>query len=418
MKKTQFHSKRSEQSVVFDSPAQYHAVSLSGGKDSTCMLLMMIEKQMPIDVVLFADTGMEFPEMYGHLEQLEKHLQRERGLSITILRHPQGFEYLMFEEPKQKAASTICIENGYSIVEHPQRHGKSYDQWLGDQKPPTHRERLCMAIDHALEQKPADFDALLMLLHDAGYEVKQGKNPAFRNADQKRFIRLDTLGEGYAKDDLLAILAGRKQHCPRKQVHAPAPEKLNLLIDIQSKLCEGKGVGYARWASIFNLKQMAQTMNYLTEHGLLQYSNLVSKAESATAKYNDLAARIQAAEKRMAEIAVMKTHIINYVKTKDVYAAYRKAGYSKKYLAEHEPDILLHKAAKKAFDEQGMQKLPTIKKLQNEYAELLVQKKRDYAAYRQARDEMRELLKAKANVDRILGGKNRTGNTEKEQAQR
>lgn len=120
----------------------------------------------------------------------------------------------------------------------------------------------------------------------------------------------------------------------------------------------------------------------------------------------------------MAEIAVMKTHIINYVKTKDVYAAYRKAGYSKKYLAEHEPDILLHKAAKKAFDEQGMQKLPTIKKLQNEYAELLVQKKRDYAAYRQARDEMRELLKAKANVDRILGGKNRTGNTEKEQAQR
>lgn len=313
---------------------------------------------------------------------------------------------------------TICIENGYSIVEHPQRHGKSYDQWLGDQKPPTHRERLCMAIDHALEQKPADFDALLMLLHDAGYEVKQGKNPAFRNADQKRFIRLDTLGEGYAKDDLLAILAGRKQHCPRKQVHAPAPEKLNLLIDIQSKLCEGKGVGYARWASIFNLKQMAQTMNYLTEHGLLQYSNLVSKAESATAKYNDLAARIQAAEKRMAEIAVMKTHIINYVKTKDVYAAYRKAGYSKKYLAEHEPDILLHKAAKKAFDEQGMQKLPTIKKLQNEYAELLVQKKRDYAAYRQARDEMRELLKAKANVDRILGGKNRTGNTEKEQAQR
>ena len=83
MKKTQFHSKRSEQSVVFDSPAQYHAVSLSGGKDSTCMLLMMIEKQMPIDVVLFADTGMEFPEMYGHLEQLEKHLQRERGLSIT-----------------------------------------------------------------------------------------------------------------------------------------------------------------------------------------------------------------------------------------------------------------------------------------------------------------------------------------------
>ena len=108
MKKTQFHSKRSEQSVVFDSPAQYHAVSLSGGKDSTCMLLMMIEKQMPIDVVLFADTGMEFPEMYGHLEQLEKHLQRERGLSITILRHPQGFEYLML--PTVSKWVYLCAE--------------------------------------------------------------------------------------------------------------------------------------------------------------------------------------------------------------------------------------------------------------------------------------------------------------------
>mgnify|MGYP002588678089 FL=1 len=73
MKKTQFHSKRSEQSVVFDSPAQYHAVSLSGGKDSTCMLLMMIEKQMPIDVVLFADTGMEFPDTYRVIEDVEKY---------------------------------------------------------------------------------------------------------------------------------------------------------------------------------------------------------------------------------------------------------------------------------------------------------------------------------------------------------
>ena len=313
---------------------------------------------------------------------------------------------------------TICIENGYSIVEHPQRHGKSYDQWLGDQKPPTHRERLCMAIDHALEQKPADFDALLMLLHDAGYEVKQGKNPAFRNADQKRFIRLDTLGEGYAKDDLLAILAGRKQHCPRKQVHAPAPEKLNLLIDIQSKLCEGKGVGYARWASIFNLKQMAQTMNYLTEHGLLQYSNLVSKAESATAKYNDLAARIQAAEKRMAEIAVMKTHIINYVKTRDVYTAYRKAGYSQKFYEEHRAELTLHKAAKTAFDELSIKKLPTVKTLQAEYADLLSEKKKAYGQYHSAKKDMQDILTAKANIDRLLGLEQEQKTKEKSQEQR
>ena len=63
----------------------YHAVSLSGGKDSTAMLLLMIEQDMPIDVVLNADTGMEFPEMYRHWDRVEQYLYRERGLHLTIL---------------------------------------------------------------------------------------------------------------------------------------------------------------------------------------------------------------------------------------------------------------------------------------------------------------------------------------------
>ena len=86
----------------------FHAVSLSGGKDSTAMLLLMIEQDMPIDVVLTADTGMEFPEMYEHLQKLDDLLCRERGIHITTLRHPKGFEWLMFEEPKVKQFS---IEN-------------------------------------------------------------------------------------------------------------------------------------------------------------------------------------------------------------------------------------------------------------------------------------------------------------------
>ena len=83
----------------------FSAVSLSGGKDSTFMLLRMIELDMPIDAVLFADTGMEFPELYGHLQKLDEHLFRERGIHITTLHHPKGFEYMMFEEPKQKKTS-------------------------------------------------------------------------------------------------------------------------------------------------------------------------------------------------------------------------------------------------------------------------------------------------------------------------
>lgn len=93
---------------------------------------------------------------------------------------------------------------------------------------------------------------------------------------------------------------------------------------------------------------------------------------------------------------------VGYAKTRDTYVAYRKAGYSKKFLAEHESEITIHKAAKNYFDGLGFKKLPTIKALNTEYAELLAEKKAAYADYRKAREEMKELLTAKANIDRIL----------------
>ena len=120
----------------------------------------------------------------------------------------------------------------------------------------------------------------------------------------------------------------------------------------------------------------------------------------------------------MAEIAVLKTQIVNYAKTRDTYVAYRKAGYLKKFLAEHESDILLHKAAKKSFDEMSVKKLPTVKSLQAEYAALLAEKKTAYADYRKARDEMKELLTVKANVDHLLDPDRREAEKEREHGQR
>ena len=191
-----------------------------------------------------------------------------------------------------------------------------------------------------------------------------------------------------------------KEHRPILYNQLLMTEK--LLVDIQTKLQAGKGAGYARWAKVFNLKQMAQTMNFLMAHNLLEYAVLEEKTAAATARHNELSAQIKAAEKRMAEIAVLRTHIVNYAKTREVYVAYRKAGYSRKFYAEHEDEIRLHRAAKDAFNELNVKKLPTMKALQAEYAQLLTDKKKAYGKYRRARAEMRELLAAKANVDRIL----------------
>ncbi len=105
----------------------------------------------------------------------------------------------------------------------------------------------------------------------------------------------------------------------------------------------------------------------------------------------------------MSEVQVLKTHIINYAKTRETFAAYFNSGYAKSFLEEHEPEILLHRAAKRCFNELGLKKLPTVKSLQTEYAELLAAKKEAYAQLHALRDDQQELLIHRANIEQILG---------------
>ena len=133
-----------------------------------------------------------------------------------------------------------------------------------------------------------------------------------------------------------------------------------------------------------------------------------------TARFNELSASIKSSEERLAEIAVLKKHIFNYSRTKETYAAYRKSGYSKQFLEEHREEITLHKAAKEAFDQLNASgnsstgnrsggKIPTIQQLNQEYAEVLKNKKAAYAEYRTVRKEMQDFLIAQKNVETILG---------------
>jgi hypothetical protein len=303
----------------------------------------------------------------------------------------------------RKISDRLCLENGLSIIENPKRGKNHYGKWLGDKKPITHSEKLRNTIDEILSNKPTDFDAFLLRMEQAGYSIKQGKYLAFKNKDQKKFIRLRSFGEGYTEEEIKAIICGEKSFVDRKKVKENSQSHVNLLVDIQAKFQAGKGAGYERWAKIFNLKQMAQTINFLTENNLLVYEDLDKKAQTVSDNFNQLSAQIKATEKRMTEIGNLKTNIINYSKTRDVYTAYRKAGYSKKFYEENTADLLLHKAAKAAFDELGVKKLPTIKALQTEYSELLSEKKKAYAKYHSTKKEMKNILTAKANVDRLLG---------------
>ena len=211
-----------------------------------------------------------------------------------------------------RLSDAICTEHRLSVIATPKRGKNHYGRWLGNKAKPSHRELLCGLIDAALLQKPDSFDALLKLLRDSGCEVRQrGNTLSLRHPGKKGFARLSSIN-GYSEDELRAVLAGEKEHTPRKKRTQATRKKNMLLIDIEAKLQAGKGVGYERWAKVFNVKQMAQTYNYLREHGLLDYAELEEKAAAATEQFHALSAQIKAAETRMAEIAVLKTHIINF----------------------------------------------------------------------------------------------------------
>ena len=318
----------------------------------------------------------------------------------------------------RKISDCLCLENGLSIIENPKRGKNHYGKWLGDKKPTSYSEKIRQTIDKILSKKPIDFNTFLSEMEQAGYLVKKGKYIAFKGKDQKKFIRLRSLGEGYSEREIKKIIKGDKPFINKKQVNEKQQSPVNLLVDIQQKLQAGKGAAYERWAKIFNLKQMAQTINFLTENNLLAYEDLEKKAQTATDNFNQLSAQIKTTEKRMTEIGNLKTHIINYSKTRDIYTAYRKAGYSKRFYEEHTADLLLHKAAKVAFDELKDKKLPTIKVLQKEYMELLSEKKKAYVKYHSAKKEMQNVLTAKANIDQLLGDDLSKREKEKSQEQR
>ena len=300
----------------------------------------------------------------------------------------------------QRLSDRICLEHQLSVIEiKPYRERQKRIPY-----PPKeiNRERLCGVIDTILmNEKPADFEAFLSALEQQGYEIKRGKYTSVKGPRQKRFIRFKTLGKGYSEEEIKAVIAGEAEHRPH-QKQPPKEQPFQLLVDIQAKMAEGKGEGYKKWAAKYNLKEMSKTLLFLQEQKIDSAEELRERAAAATERYHAMGDFIKAAEARLTEIAVLKNHIINYAKTREVYTAYRKAGYSKAFLEAHGEEITLHKAAKAAFDEAGLQKLPKIKELDAEFAELLTKKKAAYPDYRKARNEMQELVRAQKNVERFF----------------
>ena len=293
----------------------------------------------------------------------------------------------------------LCRENGLSVVVPGKgSKGKSYAEYQAEKTGTSWKGKLKTTVD-ALIPQVSSFEELLTRLQAAGYEIKPGKYVSCRAPGQERFTRLKTLGADYTEEAIRERIAGRRA----KAAKAPREQRgVSLLIDIENSIKAAQSKGYEQWAKIHNLKQAAKTMNFLTEHKIEQYADLVSRIEEMAAESGQAADALKNAEKRLADMAVLIKNVSTYQKTKPVYDAYRKARNREKYRAGQEQAIILHEAAARSLKASGIAKLPNLAALQSEYEALQAQKEALYADYGKLKKKVREYDIIKQNIDSIL----------------
>ncbi len=247
----------------------------------------------------------------------------------------------------------------------------------------------------------SSFEELLQRLQAAGYEIKPGKYISCRAPGQERFTRLKTLGADYTEEAIRERIAGKRTRAAK----TPKQQRggVSLLIDIENSIKAQQSRGYEQWAKIHNLKQAAKTMNFLTEHKIEQYADLVSRIEEVTAASEQAADSLKDVEKRLADMAVLIKNVTTYQKTKPLYEAYRKAKDKAQFKAGHERGIILHEAAARALQAAQIgRKLPSVAALQAEYENLQSQKEALYTDYGKLKKQVREYDVIKQNIDSIL----------------
>lgn len=304
----------------------------------------------------------------------KKHIHNHIYWNAVTLDYKHKFrDFLGSWRAVSRLSDLICLEHQLSVVQNPKRYTHShYGKWLGNRAKSSHRELARIAIDDALSKHPHTFDAFLDLLQQSGYTVKRGKHLTLCKPGQKN-IRFDSLKKEYTEDAIRAVISGKKQRQTREQKPIPAQQNVQKILDLAAIHAANKGFAYERWATNFNTKAASKSLLYLQTVCGGRYDVLTQ---------ND----------------VLRRHVLNYARTRDVFQQYKASGYSKKFLNEHQQEIDRHRAAKRAFNELGLQKLPSKKSLDMEYSQLLAKKKDAYAAYRDAKEQARELLTHRENL--------------------
>ena len=282
----------------------------------------------------------------------------------------------------------------------------------------TDKDRLRQTIRQALATA-ASFEEFSALLLRDGVTVKKSRGRlSYLTPDRTKPITARKLGTDFDKAAVLAVFQQNAVRAvQRAEYHpqisggirqekttqiTPNPDSPQRLVDIQKKLSEGKGKGYERWAKTFNLKQMAKTMNFLSEHGFASPEEVDAALEAAISGQHAAVEKLKELESRITDNKELMHQIGVYRRTKPAHDGLKTAKKPERYREAFHADLTLYEAAVRYFRERGLKKLPATSRLQAENEALISEKNGLYTEYREQKARAAELQKVKSNLAAML----------------
>ena len=336
---------------------------------------------------------------------LTTHIDKDHVHNHLIFNAVDFVDYHAYKSYKRiyydmrEVSDRLCKENGLSVIPPSQNKGMGYKEYTEAKRGTSWKQKLKQTIDR-LVITAKDYDDFLRLMQEAGYEIKTGKYISFRAKGQERFTRSKTIGENYTEERIKERIAGRT---PRRSQRQTTPKGISLIGDIQERIRLIDSKGYEHKAKLTILKEAARTLNYLTENNLLQYADLEKKVEDVHSSYDRTGKELKGVEARLREIQPLIKNISNYQRLKPVYDAFQKAKDKPGFKAKHEAELVIFEAARSTLlAMQGDEKLPSLKTLQAEQAQLFEEQERLYAERNRLKKEAKQIETIKSNVDTFL----------------
>ena len=336
---------------------------------------------------------------------LTTHIDKDHVHNHLIFNAVDFMDYHAYKSYKRiyydmrEVSDRLCKENGLSVIPPSQNKGMGYKEYTEAKRGTSWKQKLKQTIDR-LVITAKDYDDFLRLMQEAGYGIKTGKYISFRAEGQERFTRSKTIGENYTEERIKERIDGRT---PRRSQRQTTPKGISLIGDIQERIRLIDSKGYEYKAKLTILKEAARTLNYLTENNLLQYADLEKKVEDVHSSYDRTGKELKGVEARLREVQPLIKNISNYQRLKPVYDAFQKAKDKPGFKAKHEAELVIFEAARSTLlAMQGDEKLPSLKTLQAEQAQLFEEQERLYAERNRFKKEAKQIETIKSNVDTFL----------------